>query len=738
MSSGDLGKLVVSLEANIAKFQSDLGRAALISEQAMRRIEERSALTAQAFRTLGGLVAGVFAVGALRSFAVEVIASNASLKDMAETTGASVEQLSGLREVARESGRSMEEISAAMVKLTKNLTGTEDETKAAGSALKALGIPLEQFKRLDPASQLEAIAGRMAAFADGSGKTAVALDLLGKNGASLLPYLKDLAEAGQLNTKVTKEQAEQSDQLEKNLRGIQRASEDLKKNLVNNMVPALNDITAAMKQAAKDSGLLMSLWVGLGGLFAKSTVGQFFNADGSADAIKAAQEQRIELKRLGEALETNERLAKEGDQRAAARIPQIAARMRELLTLSTETADAVRQVFTPDAAAPERPKVSYEGKDKREAKSDPSLQYLNRLMTEYEQLTGGISKYQQAERDLAAMKKDVSPERAREIRDWARLIDQRQAAIKQLEGESRALEAAGKGMEDYSSASADAAAGVRSYSKDLRDQLDSYNLTAEAAAQLAFNRKLDAQVTAFTATAMQAANDGFVSQAQAMKDIADRTREAGQAKILFAELQAKEIEQMRNWQTGATRALDTYARMVADVASQTEEVFSNAFRSMEDALSNFVATGKLDFKSLVQSILADITRMQVRANITGPLSNWMAGFTNAGGSGLTWSDEGGSVGGGFDWGSLLSSIGSLFGGGRAVGERYVPRDQLMYVHEGEEITPKSQVGRAGAPQTGNVFNFYGGVSRNEVLVGYSRAVAQADANRVESQRRRRA
>jgi hypothetical protein len=68
------------------------------------------------------------------------------------------------------------------------------------------------------------------------------------------------------------------------------------------------------------------------------------------------------------------------------------------------------------------------------------------------------------------------------------------------------------------------------------------------------------------------------------------------------------------------RSIKSYGESVQDVGSQVEQAFNNAFKRMEDALVNFVQTGKLDFKSLADSIISDMIRMQIKASVTGPLS----------------------------------------------------------------------------------------------------------------------
>lgn len=107
-----------------------------------------------------------------------------------------------------------------------------------------------------------------------------------------------------------------------------------------------------------------------------------------------------------------------------------------------------------------------------------------------------------------------------------------------------------------------------------------------------------------------------------------------------------------DWQNGANRALSTYIDDVANISSQIEDVFSSAFKGMEDALVEFVTTGKLSFTDLADSIVADITRIIVRQQITGPLAELIQGGMKSGSGAGGW---------------ISSLFGSLFGGGRANG-----------------------------------------------------------------------
>lgn len=111
-------------------------------------------------------------------------------------------------------------------------------------------------------------------------------------------------------------------------------------------------------------------------------------------------------------------------------------------------------------------------------------------------------------------------------------------------------------------------------------------------------------------------------------------------------------QQQMDWKNGASTAIANFLTDAANVAKQTEDLFGNAFKGMEDALTQFVTTGKADFKSLANSILADITRMIIKQQIMGPLIAMLQG----------------QMAGGGGFGGILSSfLGNIFGGGRAAG-----------------------------------------------------------------------
>lgn len=126
---------------------------------------------------------------------------------------------------------------------------------------------------------------------------------------------------------------------------------------------------------------------------------------------------------------------------------------------------------------------------------------------------------------------------------------------------------------------------------------------------------------------------------KAIRD-AERLGEAQKTLILDSLKTRRDVE--RDWVTASRLAFQDYIDNATNAAQQAQMLFGNVFRNMEDALVNFVKTGKLDFKSLADSIISDLIRIEIQRSITGPLAAALGG-------------SGGIVGG----------LGNLFSGGSA-------------------------------------------------------------------------
>jgi hypothetical protein len=226
-----IATLTVDLVAKLAKFEADMGRATHIVERSANKLTG-------AFKGIGaGLSFGAIVAGFDR-----LIDSAAALDDMAEKTGASVEQLSKLERVAKVSGTSLDTVEMSLVRLAKALHSTDEESKGADKALKAIGLSVDELKGLDTGAALQKVAEALAKYEDGAGKTAIALDLLGKSGAQALPYLKDLAEAGEINATLTAEQAAAAEKFQKAFNRVGSVATENARAFAVELLPAISRV----------------------------------------------------------------------------------------------------------------------------------------------------------------------------------------------------------------------------------------------------------------------------------------------------------------------------------------------------------------------------------------------------------------------------------------------------------------------------------------------------------------
>ncbi len=204
---------------------------------------------------LGALGAG-FSVAAVLSGVKAVADGFDALNDAADATGEKIEVLSGLEDLARRNGAGLELVTDAMLKLNRGIAEGNADSPVA-KALRSIGLSADELRKKAPGEAMREVAQALARYENGAGKAAATQAIFGRSVKEVAPFLNDLAEAGELNAKVTAEQAAQAERFNKELFKLQALASDAARAGVYPLIEALNKLA----ENGRENG-----WKGLFGL----------------------------------------------------------------------------------------------------------------------------------------------------------------------------------------------------------------------------------------------------------------------------------------------------------------------------------------------------------------------------------------------------------------------------------------------------------------------------------------
>lgn len=166
----------------------------------MKSIEKRLQTFGKNITSIGKsvLAAGTAILAPMLAASKIFDSMGSQLIDMSARTGVSVEALSSLGFAAEQSGSSLEELEGGLKKMQKFLFSAASGAKEAQSVLRYLGLTVKDLVRLSPEDQFRLIAQRLNAIRNPTAKAALAMAILGKSGANLLPMIAALKESEDL------------------------------------------------------------------------------------------------------------------------------------------------------------------------------------------------------------------------------------------------------------------------------------------------------------------------------------------------------------------------------------------------------------------------------------------------------------------------------------------------------------------------------------------------------------
>ena len=254
-----MGDLVIRLGLDIAALRGDVGKANAEMNRFFSSVDKSMRVMKSAFIGLGAGIAGALSVRALTSAIGDVIDKADELGETVQKLGVNAEEFQKLSYAAQQSGASSEQLGQSIKALSKNMQELGDKGSKAGQALRAMGVVASD----DATTVLKKMADTFAQMPDGVTKTALAMELLGKSGAELIPTLNQGSEGlkrmgeevealgGVMSGRFLKAAGEFNDELDK-LRVVGGAAV---KQLTAGMLPALKTIVEAIRDLVKTGGL---------------------------------------------------------------------------------------------------------------------------------------------------------------------------------------------------------------------------------------------------------------------------------------------------------------------------------------------------------------------------------------------------------------------------------------------------------------------------------------------------
>ncbi len=183
-----IGILRIDLEAGTASFS-----------EAMEKMEHLSAKTADGVKkslekiAIGGTLIGSAIAGGTAEMVKKSMEAIVSLEHMSQAAGTTVDQLSALNYAAQRVGVPTELLVKGMERLANSAFKAQNGNVALAAIFARLGVNTRDSSGhlKDTGLLIDEIAPRFAKMADGAGKTALAIQLFGRGGAIMIPFLNE-------------------------------------------------------------------------------------------------------------------------------------------------------------------------------------------------------------------------------------------------------------------------------------------------------------------------------------------------------------------------------------------------------------------------------------------------------------------------------------------------------------------------------------------------------------------
>jgi hypothetical protein len=593
--------------------------------------------TLQAFNKVRS---GLLGIGSLAA-SIGVVGFAASIKSAADfadeigkaaqKVGVTTEALSALKYAADLSDVSFESLQTGLKKLSVNMLTAAQGGKEAQEAFKLVGINVKDsagnLKGAD--AVLAELADKFQSLPDGAQKTALAVKLLGKSGADLIPLLNGgsqalaamAAEAEKFGLVVTADSARAAEQFNDNITRLEGSLQGLKLAISKDLLPGLAQISDAMAQAAKEGGLLHAVFVGLGGV-ATFALG----LDDVSQASDKLQDVNREIADIQKQLSA-------GTKRTAAGVigmdsKDVSELTGKLKALGLQAAN-LKSITNPSSVTPLKKNapliVDEEAAKAAKKLGDDAAKTAQKI---YDQK---LAFFKQSQEDLARIITSFKSAAEESDADPSAKL---QAQLDSLRALDPAMQTYLQGLVDVTRQKE-----LENRQSDLAADADERELAAleeQAAAQDAVLQQREEAFDSFYDNLIKGNEDLSIS-------LISNDKKRAQAQIeIEHQRQIEFINGLGLTEEAAQKGLEASAAQFELRMEELEVTGKDGFASLKneiegfskdagDAITDFAFGAESDFEDMVSSFLKNMARLAIKRGLTDPL---FEAFSSGGGSGF--------------------------------------------------------------------------------------------------------
>lgn len=579
------GELFIKMSADVAQLRTDFARATRMAQDFGSRVSS-------IMRMAGLSIGSVVSAGAFVALVKRAIDAADEIGKLNQKLGISVERLSELKFAGELANVSFDTFTKGLKGFNLSLVEANNASSKAAKLFKVLGVDV----RAGPYEAFRQFAEAFSKLPEGELRAAVATEILKKAGLDLIPVmaggakgLDDAAEkARNLGIVMSEDFAKQAAVFNDQMTMLGSRSTKLGIALAKDLLPFLNNVTGALA----DGALKARFW-GAAMEEALKIVAATFKGLSELPFMPALSP--ITEKRF-------ESFFNPPRQSVSGKIRGVQTWQQQLAPPPAPDPEAVRRALAESEGLMKRQIAAVQQMEEKKR----SLFNLNEEELMLLRVTTGTYK-------------DFDVQTRMRLFGLAIELDERKQLIERIEIEYGAVNKLIDIQREDAALRAQSHLAFKLENDEMRFQIDLLGKGAREQERMVAARQADLatreRIRARAALLPEDPMGGDISAMVAEEEKLGEERK----RITLRTLHLKQ-EAERDWVRAAGLAMDDYVSRATNAAEQTRMLFENSFRSMEDALVQFVMTGKLDFKSLANSIIADIVRINIQRSITAPLA----------------------------------------------------------------------------------------------------------------------